>query len=258
MMVNYKTNERKLFRFRKAGGKILETDIILLGKTYNMMLKGFSPIILICGPQRMGKSFVGVWLSMRILKFFHPTFTFDPEKYTFYDPVDSVYAIENHEREPFIIDEAGALFHKQEWYKRVTLALDKIIQTQGYLCNMYIFISPFGSDIAKAFRKHFDFILKVRRRGIVTVKRVPKKYDDLSDKPPKAYMVEQIKLRMGDIPPAVWSRYEKYSIQQKKELYNSFREETEKAIKRLDPFGRPVRRSHGHGTPNEYALPGDR
>ena len=218
MKLEYNIDSNYRYNIKKPNGGILHTNIILLGKTIYNMKKGFSPIILICGSQRMGKSFVGVWLSYRISTFFHPEKEFSPEKYTFYDPLKTIDLLENFRHEPLLIDEAGAIANKTEWYEKVTIALDKIIQTQAYLSNIYIFVSPFGSDIAKTFRKHFDYILFVRMRGVITIKKIPKKYDDLTDKVPRPYRIEQIKLKKNCIPINVWEKYEKFSIKQKQIL----------------------------------------
>lgn len=239
MQIEVVEEQTRRYKFQKQDGGFLRTDIIIIGDCLRKMQKGYSPIILICGKQRIGKSFVGMWLAWRTLKFFHPEKEFEPKRYSFYDPLESIYAIEDRQMEPLLIDEAGALFNKQEWYNRVTLALDKIIQTQGFLCNMYIFISPFGSDIAKTFRKHFDFIVYVRRRGVLVVKKIPKRYDDLTDRVPRPYRVEQIKLYKNVMPREVWASYEKYSMKKKKELYNKLKRQAQREYSVIkDRWGR--------------------
>lgn len=221
------------YNMKKPDGKKLHTNIILIGKIINKMKNGFSPIVLIVGGQRMGKSFVGVWLSFRILNFFNPDVDYDPKKYTYYDPLRTIGELNQFKKEPLLIDEAGAVVNKTEWYNKVTIALDKIIQTQGYLCNSYIFISPFGSDIAKTFRKHFDYIIYVRKRGVAVVKEVPKKYDDMTDNSPKPYWLEQIKLSKNSVPKQIWNKYEKFSFEQKEEIRkNAYIDTMEKTKKR--------------------------
>lgn len=224
------------YSYKLKDGRVYNTNIIILGKTINRMRRNFSPIILICGGQRIGKSFVAVWLSYKILRIFHYEKKFDISRHTFYDPMEAIRNLKVMEREPVIIDEAGSLFNKTEWYRRITRAFDKIIQTQGYKCNCYIFVSPFGSDIAKTFRKHFDFIINVRRKGLLKVKQVPKRYDDMTGKVSFPYILEQIRLPKNAVPKILWEEYEEHSIKKKEELRQKLLlEEGEK-----DAFGRRI------------------
>lgn len=230
-----------LYTFKLKDGTIYKTNLMIIGKIINRMKKKLSPIILICGGQRMGKSFVAVWLAYKILKIFHSDRLFDLNRHTFYDPIDAIKNLQDKEKEPLIIDEAGAYLNKTDWYKKIIKAFDKIIQTQGYKCNCYIFISPFGSDIAKTFRKHFDFIIHVRSRGLLKVKQIPKKYDDMSGKFVWPYFLENIKIPKNAIPKSTWENYEKYSIEMKEELRKKLIQE-EHGEK--DPFGRIIRGQH--------------
>ena len=237
MLMEYQKKKDYLYNIKGPYGT-LHTDIILLGRILYAIKKGFSPIILVVGSQRIGKSFVAVWIGFRIMRFFHRERQFDIKRNTFYDPLQAIQRLEDLNMEPVIIDEAGAMLNKSEWYQKISIALDKIIQTMGFLSNTYIFVSPFGADVAKSFRKHFDYIVYVRRRGAIVVKEVPKKYDDLSGKMPKPFRIEQIRLHMNCVPKKLWAEYEEFSIGKKREM----REELSKrhtAIK-LDPFGRPV------------------
>jgi hypothetical protein len=161
---------------------------------------------------------VAVWIAWRIHKFFHENEPIDIKNYTFYDPLYAIEKMSTMKLQPLIIDEAGAYLNKMEFYGKINIALDKIVQTQGYLGNCYIFLAPFGSDVGKTFRKHFSHIVHVRRRGVITVKEIPKRYDDLTGKVPKAFLVEQIKIGLNCVPKQIWRDYEEYSKIKKEEL----------------------------------------
>lgn len=201
------------------------------------MRAGFSPIVMICGGQRVGKSFFGVWLANTIMMFFYNEF-YPVKQNTFYDPVESIERIGDTDKQPIMIDEAGAYLNKSEWYDKVVKAMDRIIQTQGYKANCYIFISPFGSDIAKTFRKHFDFQIYVRRRGVGVTRQIPKKYDTLKDEPVKMFKLEQVVLTRKSIPRKLWNDYERFSMRQKEELRKLSYKASSK--KKLDAFEREV------------------
>lgn len=220
MNFNVRTEPEYIYNIKKGKDKIYRTNIILIGKILTLMKRGFSPLILIVGKQRVGKSFVGLWIATKILKFFHGDLEFNLETNTYYDPINIIMNMDRLNKNVLMCDEAGATLNKAEWYHKTTIALDKIVQTQGFLTNTYIFISPFAGDIAKTFRKHFDFIVYVRRRGVFVVKEVPKKYDDLTGKIHKAFRIEQVRIKMTAIDPGIWAKYEKYSKEMKDQIRN--------------------------------------
>ena len=187
---------------KKPNGGEFRTDLHIIGKVIKRMHRGFSPIVMICGGQRMGKSFVGIWLANILMMFFHAR-QYPVKDNTFYDPIESIRRITQSDREPILIDEAGTFLNKTEWYDRVVKAMDKIIQTQGYKSN---------SDIAKTFRKHFDFQLFVRKKGIIVARQIPKKYDSFKDEIIKPYRLEQIRLMKKTLDPELWAEYEKFSF----------------------------------------------
>lgn len=238
MMFRYKQRRDYYYNIKKPSGGVLHTDIMLVGHVLNSMKKGFSPIIMIVGKQRMGKSTFAVWLGNKIVHFFHNK-PFDPTRNTFYDPLKVVRGLEQIQKEALVVDEAANVINAKEWYSKMSIALEKIIATQGYLSNCYIIVSPFSSDIAKAFRKHFDYLVFVRRRGVAVVKEIPKKYDDLKGTVPKPFSIEQIKFAKDCVPKPIWLEYEKFSKKEKEKIRkNTVLLEREFAEK--DPFGRPI------------------
>lgn len=215
MIANTRVPRKYRYNIRK-GDSYFRTNISVLGYCISQMRNGFSPLIIIVGKQRVGKSFIAVWLAHNIAQFFNKTF--DPIRNTFYDPEEVIRTLNTFEKESIIIDEAGAYLNKTEWYSKIAIALDKIVQTQGYLHNCYIFCSPFGADVAKTFRKHFDLMIYVRKKGVFVVKKIPKKYDDMTGKVFKPYRIQQVVIRKGAVPADLWERYDTYSKEKKKEL----------------------------------------
>lgn len=205
------------YEFKKPNGKMFKTNMHIIGKIIKRMQRGFSPIVMICGGQRMGKSFVAIWLSNVLMQYFHSR-QYPVKENTFYDPIESIRRITTTDKQPILIDEAGTFLNKTEWYDRVVKAMDKIIQTQGYKSNCYIFVSPFGSDIAKTFRKHFDFQLFVRKKGIVVARQIPKKYDSFKDEVINPFRLEQIRLMKKTLSPEIWAEYEKFSFAMKQKI----------------------------------------
>jgi hypothetical protein len=230
------------FNLKKPDGKILRTNIYLLGRIISEMKRGYSPIIVIVGKQRTGKSFFAIWLCAIIHHFFHDS-KFDPAIHTSYDPLAVSNIIDVALKEPILIDEAGAIYNKQEWYEKVTRAMGKILQTQGFRCNCYIFVAPFGNDIVKDFRKHFDYICHTTSRGNIIVKKVIKKYDEINDVKVKTHYYERIHIYKRDVDAEIWTAYERYSIAQKKDMHKDYLGIAKKKAAGPDPFGRKNGRS---------------
>lgn len=219
MQFEYPTEKEYLYNIKRPSGPgKYRTNIVLLGKTIYLMKRGFSPIILVCGPQRVGKSFFAVWFADKIINFFHNGEKFDIEGNTFYDPLNAIKKMGDKDYNVLIVDEAGAYLNKMEFFQKLHVVMSKIIQTQGYLKQLFIVISPFGADIDKNIRRHIDYIAYVRKRGVVVVKEIPKKYTDLSGKIPNPFMIEQIKIKKSALDPALWDIYEKYSMKKKEEI----------------------------------------
>lgn len=197
--------------------KTITTNLHLIYQIMKKMSKGFSPIIVICGSQRIGKSFVGIWLCYLLSLMTGKTY--DPTKTTFYEPMKAIEELEHRSKEALLVDEAGDVLDVREWYKQTHQALKSIINTQAYKTMLYIFISPFTIDIDKAFRKHFDFQLRVDDRGRVKAFRFIKKYDELNEKRAvRRRFLDDIDIRMSIVPDDIWSRYLDYSIKEKEKI----------------------------------------
>lgn len=218
----------------EISGKKIDTNLYFLAKILKRIKAGYSPLILICGNQRKGKSFIGVWLCFLFMNLMNKKY--DPTKNTFYDPIKAVDDLGDVNKEAWLIDEAGSIIHRREWYKKTNIALDKIIQTQAYKTMLYIFISPFASDIDKTFHKHFDFILRVDDRGRFKAFQIFKKFDEFNqEKAVRRMFLDDIRVTLKDVPKDIWDTYQKYSIEQKEEIRKTVLPR-EKEMEITDPF----------------------
>lgn len=197
--------------------RILQTNLFFLGMLFRQIKSGQSPIVAICGKQQGGKSFIGVWLSAMMCHYMGKGY--DPTKNTFYYPMDAIRGLENKNKEPLMIDEAADILDAREWYEQSHQALKSIINTQAYKTMLFIFISPFIIDIDKAFRKHFDFLIVVKRKGAIKVFRYIKKYDAHDDKTVVRRMyLDDIQVNLSQIPKGVWKKYRDFSIEEKEKI----------------------------------------
>ena len=207
----------------------IKTNLRFLNRIIRQMLNGYSPIICICGKQRQGKSFIGLWLSWLIMKSFSRILCM--ERNFVYDPMETLTKVNPLKQETFMLDEASSSFHRKEWFQRIHIAFDKIIITQGRKVVCYIFVSPFVADIDKSFVKHFDYIVEVEKRGYVKIFGIKKKYASLADKPFLRYFLDAVYIPMKTVPSDLWNEYNDYSNKEKDRI--------EKALLR---YARPMKK----------------
>lgn len=206
------------YNIKRPDGSVYRTNFDVVGKTIYLMKRGFSPIIMVVGNQRMGKSFFAVWLGIKIHSFFHGMDGFDITKHTYYDPMETIKHLKDYRNTFMILDEAGVVMNNKEWMKQLPKIFEKILISQGYLRTVQIVIAPFLNNIPKGIRQQIDMVCFARKRGVITVKKIPKKYDSVKDSVPTPYTLEQIKLSMKTVPSGIWKTYEKYSFEKKEEM----------------------------------------
>lgn len=209
--------EEEKERIVKMWGKTLKTKFVFVEQLALKMKNGYSPIVAICGGQRTGKSFIGLWVANIIYQLNGKDF--DPSTITFYDPEKAIKTLKNKERDVVMIDEAGDVMDYQEWSKKTHRALRSMINTQAYKNNLYIFISPFVAQVDRSLRIHCDFIIHVKSRGRFLVWKYGKKYDaeDIKETTRRIFL-DNGGIRMSDIPRPLWKKYLNHSIEEKEKL----------------------------------------
>lgn len=195
----------------------ITTNLFFLYKMLRKIKRGFSPIVVIVGSQRVGKSFVALWLAQTYLHLTDKNF--DPRKNTFYDPMEAIRRLGDMTNDVMIIDEGGAFLNSRDWFTRINKAMDKIVQTQGYRTNLYIIISPHLSAIDKAFQIYIDFLIRVDDRGRFKAFQVFKKYDEARrEKATRRMFLDDVHIKLSSMPSEVWEDYLDYSEEKKEEL----------------------------------------
>lgn len=220
--------------------RTLHTNQYFIHYLFSLIKRGYSPMVIICGKQRIGKSFIAVWLSYLMMKLLDKEY--DPIKHTFYDPIKSTESLERQDKIPLMIDEAGSILARREWQRKTHAVIDTAVQTAGYKSILWLFVTPFTSDVDKLFLKHFDFQVRVDNRGFYKAFRIVKKYDAFKPEDSmKRKFLDQISIPIKSLPKDIWIRYRKYSKEEKDKM----RKEKVKEIKNKDiklPIGRPKKK----------------
>jgi len=212
----YKTREESDMKIVSIWGKKVRTPLIFIKQLFTKLDRGYSPIIGICGSQRIGKSFIGLWLTYLIYQITGKEL--DLKKVIFYEPEEAIKNLESKEKDVEWIDEPDAIDY-QEWYLKAHKAIRSMINTQGYKNNLYIIISPFIAQIDKSLRIHQDFLIKVTRRGNFKVWKYEKKYDAEEMKhTTKKVFLDYCNIKMDIIPKELWKEYKEFSRKEKERI----------------------------------------
>lgn len=171
--------------------------------------RGFAPIILIVGKQRMGKTCLGLRLAYEIDPFF------DVDKQMFFDVISFAKATNKYNKKVLIVDEAGIELDTYRYSDVRQRAFSHIVQSQAYKQNTLFMILPHSSDLARCHRKYVDALLVVPRRGSYIMYRPTVDYWDMNE-----IDIRTMKMEIIDhvpLPPAP--------------LFNSYKTKYEKQIK---------------------------
>lgn len=204
-----KTVSPKILRFRK---RIQLTDSNIIPAILGDVQDGYSPILLVCGRQRRGKTRFGSTLANMFSIFLYYRY-FNPNESFFLYPRKLLQAITDNGYQIFVLDEAGSSgsgINKREWYSELAELFDYVLQTQGNLNNIYIFILPFASDLTTDIRKYVDYLLSAKRKGLFKGYKIYKREDQLVKnlKDFKQVFIEMLAFKKWDLPTFIWKPIE--------------------------------------------------
>ena len=128
-----------------------------------------SPILVICGRTRGGKSIMGIQVARMIAKHAFDKIWFPEYKINVLTDVqDLLKQLELQEKTIFVIDESIKHFGSSDYWSLFNQAFMQMIATQGFRNNAYILIIPKFRRLAAAHRDMVDFKLIMRKRGIAS------------------------------------------------------------------------------------------
>lgn len=182
---------------------------------YKKIKNGFSPIIMICGEQRIGKSAYALHICNNFSQFMYEE-DFNFKKYSFYDTERVIEEMENMNKRVILIDEGGESLDYLDWYERIAKAMRSMINTQAFRGNLYVIINPFVVEILKNIRKHFNFKCHVVDRGYVKIwKYVKKHHAEKQDKASYPVFLDYMRFKLSDIPSGMYEDYKAFSEAEK-------------------------------------------
>ena len=137
--------------------------------------RGFAPIILIVGKQRMGKTCLALLFAYLLDK------KFSPDKYMFFDILSFAKATNKYNKKILLLDEAGIELDTYRYSDVRQRCFSHIVQSQAYKQHTLFIVLPHASDLAKCHRKYVDALIVVNRRGGYIMYRPFVDYWDMND-----------------------------------------------------------------------------
>ena len=185
---------------------------------YKKVQNGYSPIIMICGEQRIGKSAYALSIANLFSQFMYEE-DFDYKKYSFYDTERAIEEMGNMIKRVILIDEGGESMDYLEWYDKMAKAMRSMINTQAFRGNVYIIISPFVVEILKNIRRHVNFKAHVVSRGHIKVWKYVKRHQaEKQDKATYPIFLDNIDFKLSSLPKGLYNGYKEFSELEKEKI----------------------------------------
>jgi hypothetical protein len=184
----------------------------------DQLLKGYSPIVLVCGRQRAGKSSFALMVAIIIHWIFYRK-NYPIKEYVYFNAFDFIKKTISVTKKIVIIDEATKDLAKTEWYSIINQVVAKIIETQAYLTNIYIIVMPHASRLAPQHKIYIDLKIVMKYRGVAKIFFLDKDYGELSGDIKRIVKNRWFGIWQLPKPPKrFWDLYDKYSKERKREI----------------------------------------
>lgn len=148
---------------------------IFLEWAVNRVRRGFAPIILVVGKQRMGKTCTALSLAYEL----DPDY--DPDKQMFFEVVTFAKAVNKYRKKILILDEAGIELDTYRYSDVRQRCFSHIVQSQAYRQNTLFLVLPHSSDLARCHRKYVDALLVIPNRASYIMYRPSIQYFNMND-----------------------------------------------------------------------------
>ncbi len=150
----------------------------LIGFINSQVKRKYFPLILVVGQRRSGKSMCALNLAYSLNQ--KGIAKFDIEKNMILDIRQLLkILIEGTKGQIFIIDEAVDKLLSKEFWSEFSLAMEKIISTQGYLENIFVVIIPLGIQLNKSLRRLTDIKIEMIQKRLCKWTIIKKRYGEL-------------------------------------------------------------------------------
>lgn len=218
--INPYTNDEYII---KIGKKEIKTKLRIINRILTRMKAGMSPIILIVGNQRYGKSFLACWLGYILMKSLGKEFSV--KRNCIYTLEQAVELIDNTTKEVLIFDEMIGMGYKREFWKKEHFHLTKILNVLAYKQMIYIMILPMAKDLDSSFASQVELVLWTKKRGIVIVQKPRKNYTRFYAKDDYRVPYDKFSISMKAVPKEIWKDYKKYSFEMKQKINDVINDE---------------------------------
>lgn len=209
-----------------VGAKVYKTNLHFMAHLVKDLRAGFSPIILVVGRQRSGKSFVTVMVCWWLSEVFN--FMLTIKDILYYEPDKAVEDLNEAARyKPRVLDEAAINLHRRDWQKKSHAAFSKVIISQGVRNFPFFLVTPFKADIDTSLLRHCDYMIHVIRRGKFMTFKFIKHHDRDDGKDNHKLFLDQVFYNKQDLPAKLWAEYEGFSRVEKDRILAKIQKSSE-------------------------------
>lgn len=222
-----------------VGARVFKTNLHFMAHIVKDLRAGFSPIILVVGRQRSGKSFVTIMVCWWLSEVFNQPLVIKDILY--YEPDKAVENLNEAARyRPRVLDEAAINLHRRDWQKKSHSAFSKVIISQGVRNDFRLIIlletakhfpfflcTPFKADIDTSLLRHCDYMIHVIRRGKFMAFKFVKHHDRDDGKDNHKLFLDQVFYNKKDLPAKLWAEYEVFSRAEKDRILAKIQKSSE-------------------------------
>lgn len=178
--------------------------------------QGYSPIIVIVGHTRGGKTCTGLKVSEDL------DGDFDFNQQYFYEIKTFVNNLDRLIGRTVIIDEAGYNLSSLNYWSYVNKTMNYLLQTQGVRNICYFFVLPHLEYLAKHIRRMIDVIIEIVDKGIAKIYFVQTFYSKIDGKKTFLYNIETL----VNIPlPKCFEEFKEYEKTFKRDILTELQQE---------------------------------
>ena len=157
----------------------------LIGFIGSQTKRLYYPFIIIVGQRRSGKSMTAQAIAYSLMK--KGIVNFNVQTNIIQDIRELIkILLEGKTNQIFIVDEAQDKLNSKEFWSDFSIAMEKIVATQGYLKNIFVVIIPLGIQLNKSLRRLADIKIEMIQKRICKWTIIKKRYGELGFTPKKA------------------------------------------------------------------------
>ncbi len=160
---------------------------MLIPYLQNQQKNEFSPVVLVVGRQRMGKTTTALTLGYEM-----EGDEFDPRGQLVNSVKEFGHAWKRYNNKVIVYDEVGQELDPFRAMNNLNRVFSHIVQTQAYKRNVLFVILPHATDVVKGHRKYVNAVVHIVGRGSYKLYAVYSWHADMNDSKLRMTLIEHV------------------------------------------------------------------